>query len=1181
MSKRFTRLLSLLLAVTLILGLTPAAASAAGKDQPDGTAPVHVYTEEENALIDNDVFASITAKTAEIAQPMGGVGKMTEEDYIAMIPEVIEVIENSSTYVPGSLQQNGNFLVWEITVGIPCCYSPRMEAKLHNTENEPTPAEIALAESRAEKLYQDLSEIQGGWPSSAKIGLIQPFWESTSNYADSSFNGYSPSYKAAWEAFCTATGGEGLRYSMSNATVDNIATVMSQCGLVMFDSHGDTDYSGSGGDYTSRANTSYIMLTTTSGITTQDTASQTGQYGTYHHAIKSGSYAYVDGTCIGYHMGNNTAPHSFLYMGICLGMATDGMEGGLRAKGVEAVWGYSQSVSFYGDEKYVKTLMGYLKDGDTLTAAAGKVKAQYGDWDPAYSNYSYSQCVANHVAFPIVASSEDPYPGHGNVDVVQTVYSTWTLYEQFEVNAISNNEEWGTVSANYNVITATPAEGYYTAGAEVISGTATVTQNGNVFIVSAESDCTIKINFAPREKFYVHFMVSGAELTTEMVYEGDSLTMPEATTDKEGWTFLGWAESEHSVTTDRPSFYSRGARFTPQGDKTFYALFIHREGGSTERVYELVTAIPDDWAGNYVITWNHDDSLYAMKGLNGNTYYQAASTGGAVALANTGMTRLDDQLRDVDDAYVFAVESFEGKFTIRNMGTGTYLANRDNILYSYSLDPDTCAWTFNLSGGIKIMARNQAGSQYTYLGFSSANKYFKMGSNATSAIRFWKEAFDGICYYTTAPYDWQETPHDHTYGDWTSNNNGTHSRSCTSCGDRQTENCSYEDVVTPPTATEGGYTTHTCTVCGYSFTDTYTDPLGYTIEFVNWDGTVLQSSNFQAGELPVYEGETPVREEEFHHYTFTGWDPEITAVTGPATYTAQFSDSVYALVNYMTLNLDGKLGINFFLSAPESAASAKLVFHGEKEETLDFDLVRDSAHGYLSSGMFRLSYSNVAMKEMTCPVTLTVYDEAGAQMDLFRANGEAVPDNASNFCVADWCNAIIETSTNQPSIDLAKAILHFGGAAQRYFGFNLDNFANPEGYLDAEAEGLEADPSLDRVVPEGADAVGYKNFALNLEGDTEIRVYFSKEITASDENGSAYEVVKSGKKWYVSIPGIAAKNLDDMFTVNAAFGGETRTFLLCGLSYANATFASSNSDLANLARALYLYNQAADAYFGN
>jgi hypothetical protein len=35
----------------------------------------------------------------------------------------------------------------------------------------------------------------------------------------------------------------------------------------------------------------------------------------------------------------------------------------------------------------------------------------------------------------------------------------------------------------------------------------------------------------------------------------------------------------------------------------------------------------------------------------------------------------------------------------------------------------------------------------------------------------------------------------------------------------------YESVVTPPTATEQGYTTHTCTVCGDSYVDSYTDPV--------------------------------------------------------------------------------------------------------------------------------------------------------------------------------------------------------------------------------------------------------------------------------------------------------------------------------------------------------------------
>ena len=35
----------------------------------------------------------------------------------------------------------------------------------------------------------------------------------------------------------------------------------------------------------------------------------------------------------------------------------------------------------------------------------------------------------------------------------------------------------------------------------------------------------------------------------------------------------------------------------------------------------------------------------------------------------------------------------------------------------------------------------------------------------------------------------------------------------------------YKDTVTAPTETERGYTTHTCTVCGDSYRDTYTDPI--------------------------------------------------------------------------------------------------------------------------------------------------------------------------------------------------------------------------------------------------------------------------------------------------------------------------------------------------------------------
>ena len=286
-------------------------------------------------------------------------------------------------------------------------------------------------------------------------------------------------------------------------------------------------------------------------------------------------------------------------------------------------------------------------------------------------------------------------------------------------------------------------------------------------------------------------------------------------------------------------------------------------------------------------------------------------------------------------------------------------------------------------------------------------------------------------------------------------------------------------------------------------------------------------------------------------------------------------------INGMTLELEGKLGIHFFFTPPESAATARLVFHGQKTSTLNFELIRDKAHGYnADTGRFKLSYKNVAMKEMTCPVTLTVSYANGAPMEMLR-NGYPAQGNALDFCVADWCNLTISGSGSQKSIDLAKALLRFGGAAQEYFNFNLNNHANPNDYLATEAAAVTADTSLNRVVPTGAqEATGYQNFSLNLEGNTEIRINFSKKVTAKDGNGKAYTVVKvSDNKYYVSIPDIAAVDLNKMFTVKVPASGKTYTFKFAALSWANAVINSSNAAQKNLARALYLYNRYAEAYF--
>ena len=76
----------------------------------------------------------------------------------------------------------------------------------------------------------------------------------------------------------------------------------------------------------------------------------------------------------------------------------------------------------------------------------------------------------------------------------------------------------------------------------------------------------------------------------------------------------------------------------------------------------------------------------------------------------------------------------------------------------------------------------------------------------------------------------------HNWGNWLYETMGNCTvdsvkrRDCLRCGDFERENVAapghdYEDVVTPPTVTEQGYTTHTCSFCGDSYVDSYTDPL--------------------------------------------------------------------------------------------------------------------------------------------------------------------------------------------------------------------------------------------------------------------------------------------------------------------------------------------------------------------
>ena len=66
----------------------------------------------------------------------------------------------------------------------------------------------------------------------------------------------------------------------------------------------------------------------------------------------------------------------------------------------------------------------------------------------------------------------------------------------------------------------------------------------------------------------------------------------------------------------------------------------------------------------------------------------------------------------------------------------------------------------------------------------------------------------------------------------------------------------------------------------------------YTITFTN-GSEALQSSDFDYGSMPSYKGNAPTKKETKEYaYTFKGWNPTITAVTGKATYKALFDSTI-------------------------------------------------------------------------------------------------------------------------------------------------------------------------------------------------------------------------------------------------------------------------------------------------
>ena len=188
---------------------------------------------------------------------------------------------------------------------------------------------------------------------------------------------------------------------------------------------------------------------------------------------------------------------------------------------------------------------------------------------------------------------------------IKSITVTYTVPLTFNLIAKPNDESFGTVSISGNEITATPADGYRistTNPYEVTDGTATVTQNGNVFTVSATVDCTIQINFEPVPTYDVNWYINGVLSSTDKYKEGDAVNFPTNVTDIAGMSFMGWVDTEITGTTDEAQAFVTSATM---GTTTlnYYAVFAKKKPGDAVTKTDILTAEQigrssyGDWSG--------------------------------------------------------------------------------------------------------------------------------------------------------------------------------------------------------------------------------------------------------------------------------------------------------------------------------------------------------------------------------------------------------------------------------------------------------------------------------------------------------------------------------------------------------------------------------------------------------